>query len=125
MSCNPTYSGSHEVLVKYLRDRYNVEVTLVGRLVDEYRKAVKSNTKVRMGYRQDIEMDSLTEFELKCRLFYDRLLFLSVYDNIIASWLSAQFKSVFYGDFTRNISNFKTYLLAIFVMQLLFGQRIA
>ena len=63
------------MLVKYLRDRYNVEVTLVGRSVDEYRKAVKSNTKVRMGYRQDIEMDSLTELELKCRLFYDRLLF--------------------------------------------------
>jgi len=46
ISCNPTYSGTHEVLIKYLRDRYNVEVTLVGRSIDEYRKAVKLNTKV-------------------------------------------------------------------------------
>ena len=57
MSCNPTYSGTHEVLVKYLRDRYDVELTLVGRSVDEYRKAVKPNTKVRRNCRKDIAVD--------------------------------------------------------------------
>jgi len=48
VSCNPTYSGTQEILLKYLRDRYNIELTLVGRSVDEYRQAVKPNTKVRM-----------------------------------------------------------------------------
>ena len=47
VSCNPLYGGTHEMLVKYLRDCYNVQVTFVGRSIDDYRKAVRSNTKVR------------------------------------------------------------------------------
>ena len=62
VSCNPTYSGTHEILVKYLRDRFNVEVTLVGRSIDEYRKAIRSNTKVRPNYAIRYYRTSLESF---------------------------------------------------------------
>ena len=45
--CHPLYSGTQEVVLKFLSDKYNVDVTLVGYSIDEYRAAIRPNTKVK------------------------------------------------------------------------------
>jgi len=45
--CHPLYSGSQEVALKFMRDKYNIDVTLVGYSIEEYRAAIRPNTKVR------------------------------------------------------------------------------
>ena len=47
VACNPLYSGTHQIMTKFL-PKYNIELTWVpsGCAVEEYRKAVRPNTKV-------------------------------------------------------------------------------
>ena len=60
--CHPLYSGAQEVALKFLRDKNNVDVTLVGYSIDEYRAAIRPNTKVKMHYAVLKGADARTTF---------------------------------------------------------------
>jgi len=47
--CHPLYSGTYDLMTKHLQQRYNITVTFVGYDIEEYRKAIRPNTKVLFG----------------------------------------------------------------------------
>jgi cystathionine beta-lyase/cystathionine gamma-synthase len=47
--CHPLYSGTYDVMTKQLQERYNIAITFVDYDIEEYRKAIRPNTKVLFG----------------------------------------------------------------------------
>jgi len=63
VACNPLYSGTHDFITKVL-PRYNIETTLIdGYKIEDYKKAIRPNTKVLYGETPSNPILSITDLE--------------------------------------------------------------
>jgi len=68
VACHPLYSGTQEVMLKFLRDKFNIDVTFVGYSIDEYRSAIRPNTKVLYGETPCNPFNSILDLEQLSKL---------------------------------------------------------